>query len=51
MGTDLAQMIERFSKGIEFTTTKDQFEQDFGMVQVPFGKVTSSLYVKFPLEL
>ena len=39
MGTDLPKMIELFSKGLEFSSSKDQYELDYGIVEVPFGRV------------
>nr|CAG4646360.1 EOG090X089S [Macrothrix elegans] len=40
MGVDLPKMIELFSKGLEFSSTKDAYELDYGLVEVPFGKLT-----------
>nr|CAG4643300.1 EOG090X089S [Ilyocryptus agilis] len=40
MGTDLAKMIERFSLGIEFSVTKSAHELDYGVTQVPFGRLS-----------
>nr|CAG4641801.1 EOG090X089S [Eurycercus lamellatus] len=40
MGVDLAKMIERFSKGIEFTAKRDAYELDYGEALVPFGRLT-----------
>jgi len=40
MGTNLAEMIERLSKGVEFSTTKDNYDLDYGSVMVPFGRLT-----------
>ena len=39
MGTNLAEMIERLSKGVEFSSTKDNYDLDYGSVSVPFGRV------------
>ena len=39
MGVDLAKMTERFSKGLEFSSSKDDYELDYGVVEVPFGRV------------
>lgn len=39
MGPDLAKMIGLFSKGLEFSSSKDQYELDYGLVEVPFGRV------------
>nr|CAG4649443.1 EOG090X089S [Scapholeberis mucronata]SVE93694.1 EOG090X089S [Scapholeberis mucronata] len=43
MGNDLPKMIEVFSKGLEFSSTKDAYELDYGMVEVPFGRLTMPL--------
>lgn len=40
MGTNLAEMIERLSKGVEFSSTKDNYDLDYGSVSVPFGRLT-----------
>nr|CAG4648010.1 EOG090X089S [Moina brachiata]SVE93083.1 EOG090X089S [Moina brachiata] len=39
MGPDLAKMIGLFSKGLEFSSSKDQYELDYGLVEVPFGRL------------
>nr|CAG4634870.1 EOG090X089S [Alona affinis] len=39
LGVDLAKMIERLSKGIEFTATRDAYELDFGLAQMPIGRI------------
>lgn len=44
MGTNLAQMIERFSRGIEFTVNRDPYELDYGVAQIPFGRVSLFLF-------
>lgn len=41
MGVDLAKMIQLYSKGLEFSSTKDAYELDYGLVEVPFGRVNS----------
>lgn len=43
MGNDLPKMIEIFSKGLEFSSTKDAYELDYGLVEVPFGRVSNQL--------
>ncbi|XP_057377167.1 large ribosomal subunit protein uL1m-like [Daphnia carinata] len=40
VGVDMPKMIRLFSKGIEFASTKDAYELDYGLVQVPFGRLT-----------
>nr|SVE74259.1 EOG090X089S [Daphnia barbata] len=40
MGVDIPKMIEVFSKGLEFSSTKDAYELDYGLVEVPFGRLT-----------
>lgn len=40
MGIDMAQMVQRFSTGIEFSSKKDPHELDFGVVEIAFGKVS-----------
>jgi len=42
MGIDMAQMVQRFSTGIEFSSKKDPHELDFGVVEIAFGKLTMS---------
>nr|CAG4637870.1 EOG090X089S [Chydorus sphaericus] len=39
LGTNLAHMIERFSRGIEFTVNRDPYELDYGVAQIPFGRI------------
>jgi hypothetical protein len=39
MGVDLVKMTERFCKGLEFSSSKDDYELDYGVVEVPFGRV------------
>ena len=39
MGVDLVKMTERFCKGLEFSSSKDDYELDYGVVDVPFGRV------------
>nr|CAG4647161.1 EOG090X089S [Megafenestra aurita]SVE92466.1 EOG090X089S [Megafenestra aurita] len=43
MGVDLPKMIERYSKGLEYSSTKDAYELDYGLVEVPFGRLTMSM--------
>jgi len=40
MGTNMAEMIERLSKGVEFSTIKDNYDLDYGSITVPFGRVS-----------
>nr|SVE73632.1 EOG090X089S [Daphnia atkinsoni] len=40
VGVDLPKMIQIFSKGIEFASTRDAYELDYGVVEVPFGRLT-----------
>ena len=47
MGTDMAEIIERLSKGIEFSTTKDNYELDYGSIDVPFGRVCNVSFFNF----
>ena len=51
MGTNLAEMIERLSKGVEFSTTKDNYDLDYGSVMVPFGRVSHYYSIQFHSEL
>lgn len=44
MGADLKKMVELFSKGLEFSSSKDQYELDYGIVEVPFGRVNIEIY-------
>ncbi|XP_053945565.1 39S ribosomal protein L1, mitochondrial [Anastrepha ludens] len=37
LGTNLAEMIERFSNGISYTATKDEHQQDFGVISTCIG--------------
>ncbi|XP_011194282.1 39S ribosomal protein L1, mitochondrial [Zeugodacus cucurbitae] len=37
LGTNLAEMIERFSNGISYTATKDEHQQDFGLITTSIG--------------
>ncbi|XP_004523172.1 39S ribosomal protein L1, mitochondrial [Ceratitis capitata] len=37
LGTNLAEMIERFSNGISYTATKDEHQQDFGFISTSVG--------------
>nr|CAG4642604.1 EOG090X089S [Evadne anonyx] len=40
MGTNMAEMIERLSKGVEFSSVKDNYDLDYGSINVPFGRLT-----------
>nr|SVE75201.1 EOG090X089S [Daphnia dolichocephala] len=40
MGVDMPKMIQIFSKGLEFASTKDAYELDYGLVETPFGRLT-----------
>ncbi|XP_017477003.1 PREDICTED: 39S ribosomal protein L1, mitochondrial [Rhagoletis zephyria] len=37
LGTNLAEMIERFSNGISYSATKDEHQQDFGLISTSVG--------------
>lgn len=37
LGTNLGEMIERFSNGISYTATKDEHQQDFGLISTNVG--------------
>ncbi|XP_011202806.2 39S ribosomal protein L1, mitochondrial [Bactrocera dorsalis] len=37
LGTNLAEMIERFSNGISYAATKDEHQQDFGLISTSVG--------------
>lgn len=39
-------MIERFSRGVEFTAKRDVYELDYAVAEVPFGRV-SFLFISF----
>ena len=41
MGVDLPKMIQLFSRGLEFSSTRDAYELDYGLVEVPFGRVSA----------
>lgn len=49
VGVDLARMIERFSRGIEFTASRDAYELDYGVAQIPIGRVSRVVYRSFLL--
>nr|SVE77077.1 EOG090X089S [Daphnia lumholtzi]SVE78935.1 EOG090X089S [Daphnia lumholtzi] len=40
VGVDMPKMIQIFSRGIEFASTRDAYELDYGLVEVPFGRLT-----------
>lgn len=37
LGTNLAEMITRFSNGVNYTATKDEHQQDFGLITTSIG--------------
>ncbi|XP_036323882.1 39S ribosomal protein L1, mitochondrial [Rhagoletis pomonella] len=37
LGTNLAEMIERFSNGISYSAAKDEHQQDFGLISTSVG--------------
>lgn len=41
----MPKMIQLFSKGIEFASTRDAYELDYGLVEVPFGRVSTRFLV------
>lgn len=41
MGVDLSKMIQLFSRGLEFSSTRDAYELDYGLVEIPFGRVSA----------
>jgi hypothetical protein len=42
IGINMTKMVEIFSKGLEFSSTKDDNELDYGLVDIPFGNVSNS---------
>ena len=40
LGDDLPSMIERFSKGVEYSSQKDPYELDYGVVEIAIGLVS-----------
>lgn len=43
IGINMTKMVEIFSKGLEFSSTKDDNELDYGLVDIPFGNVSNSV--------
>ncbi|XP_064106174.1 large ribosomal subunit protein uL1-like [Macrobrachium nipponense] len=39
-GSDLIPIIDRFLHGVEYKSTKDKYHQDFGTIEVPFGRLS-----------
>lgn len=39
LGVDVASIVRRFAHGVQYTAKKDQIEQDYGTVEVTFGKL------------
>lgn len=37
LGTNLVEMIKHFSNGISYTATKDEHQQDFGLISTSVG--------------
>lgn len=44
MGINMSKMVELFSKGLEFSSTKDETELDYGFVEIPFGNVSTPIF-------
>ncbi len=42
IGINMTKMVEIFSKGLEFSSTKDDNELDYGLVEIPFGNVSNT---------
>jgi hypothetical protein len=43
MGNEMKPMIERFANGIQYSSSKDAHEMDYGVVEVPFGRVSQRM--------
>nr|CAD7438970.1 unnamed protein product [Timema bartmani] len=39
LGTDLATMVSKFRYGVQYTSSKDEHEEDFGWIEVAVGKL------------
>ncbi len=39
LGFDMKKLVSHFVNGIDYKSVKDEFEQDFGWVRVPFGRL------------
>lgn len=37
LGTNLAEMIRRFSDGVSYSATKDEYQQDFALITTTIG--------------
>nr|CAG4640970.1 EOG090X089S [Eulimnadia texana] len=40
VGADIGKIVERFAKGIEFSSNKDMHELDYATVEVPIGRLS-----------
>lgn len=39
---DVLQLLERFTKGVEYSTTKDKYHHDYATIRAPFGRLGMS---------
>ncbi|XP_067617324.1 large ribosomal subunit protein uL1 [Eurosta solidaginis] len=44
LGTNLTEMIHRFSNGISYSATKDEHQQDFGLISTCIGTLNMDSY-------
>ena len=40
----MTKMVAMFSKGLEFASTRDAYELDYGLVETPFGNVSRPIF-------
>ncbi|KAG0726121.1 39S ribosomal protein L1, mitochondrial [Chionoecetes opilio] len=41
-GNDVLAILERFTKGVEYNTSKDKYHHDYATIRVPFGQLSMS---------
>ena len=44
IGINMTKMVAMFSKGLEFASTRDAYELDYGLVETPFGNVSRPIF-------
>lgn len=47
LGTNLKEMIEKFSNGVSYSAVKDEHQKDFGLINACFGTVSYCKLQKF----
>lgn len=47
LGTNLAEIVKRFGNGVQYNASKDENQQDFGIISTCIGTVRLHLFFRF----